>query len=194
MMTQNGQLTDKEQVALDYLRGWVEKHGYSPTYDDLCKELDFRTGALIWYEFRGLEDQGYLSIIKTRADRYLAESLPDVEGKVELGDSRVAGTFSDIPKARFVVTSLRRDECKAKYLYEKVYCARGEMENRIKECQLDLYADRTSAATMRANQLRLCTSAPACARVPLPPPRRYPRRFSQSRPRYCRQTPCVSLP
>jgi Transposase DDE domain group 1 len=42
--------------------------------------------------------------------------------------------------------SRRRDECKAKYLYEKVYCARGEMENRIKECQLDLYADRTSAA------------------------------------------------
>jgi hypothetical protein len=56
---------------------------------------------------------------------------------------------------RFVVTSLRRDECKPKYLYEKVYCARGDMENRIKECQLDLYADRTSAATMRANQLRL---------------------------------------
>ena len=39
--------------------------------------------------------------------------------------------------------------------YEKVYCARGDMENRIKECQLDLYADRTSTATMRANQLRL---------------------------------------
>ena len=56
---------------------------------------------------------------------------------------------------RFVVTSLRRDACKAKYLYEKVYCARGDMENRIKECQLDLYADRTSTATMRANQLRL---------------------------------------
>jgi hypothetical protein len=56
---------------------------------------------------------------------------------------------------RFVVTSLRRDQCKAKYLYEKVYCPRGNMENRIKECQLDLYADRTSTATMRANQLRL---------------------------------------
>jgi hypothetical protein len=56
---------------------------------------------------------------------------------------------------RFVVTSLRRDECKAKYLYERVYCARGDMENRIKECQLDLYADRTSTATIRANQLRL---------------------------------------
>ncbi len=56
---------------------------------------------------------------------------------------------------RFVVTSLRRAECKAKPLYEKLYCARGDMENRIKECQLDLYADRTSTATMRANQLRL---------------------------------------
>jgi hypothetical protein len=56
---------------------------------------------------------------------------------------------------RFVVTSLTRRDCKPKYLYEKLYCARGEMENRIKECQLDLYADRTSTATMRANQLRL---------------------------------------
>jgi hypothetical protein len=56
---------------------------------------------------------------------------------------------------RFVVTSLSRDEHEGRHLYEKVYCARGDMENRIKECQLDLYADRTSAATMRANQLRL---------------------------------------
>jgi len=56
---------------------------------------------------------------------------------------------------RFVVTSLTRRECKAKHLYEKVYCARGDMENRIKECQIDLFADRTSASTMRANQLRL---------------------------------------
>jgi hypothetical protein len=56
---------------------------------------------------------------------------------------------------RFVVTSLRRAECKARYLYEKIYCARGDMENRIKECQLDLYDDRTSTATLRANQLRL---------------------------------------
>jgi hypothetical protein len=60
------------------------------------------------------------------------------------------------PNPRFVVTSLKRKQCKTRYLYEKLYCARGEMENRIKECQLDLYADRTSTATMRANQLRLC--------------------------------------
>jgi Transposase DDE domain group 1 len=56
---------------------------------------------------------------------------------------------------RFIVTSLKRAEGGARQLYEDIYCARGDMENRIKECQLDLYADRTSAATMRANQLRL---------------------------------------
>ena len=53
------------------------------------------------------------------------------------------------------MTSLKAREYGARALYEELYCARGEMENRIKECQLDLLADRTSAATMRANQLRL---------------------------------------
>jgi len=56
---------------------------------------------------------------------------------------------------RFVVTSLKPKATGARHLYEQIYCARGEMENRIKECQADLFADRTSAATMRANQLRL---------------------------------------
>ena len=65
------------------------------------------------------------------------------------------------PNPRFVVTSLKPKAAEARYLYEKIYCARGEMENRIKECQLDLFADRTSAATMRANQLRLWFAAMA---------------------------------
>lgn len=56
---------------------------------------------------------------------------------------------------RFVVTSLDPQDADARTLYEDFYCARGEMENRIKECQLDLFADRTSTATMKANQLRL---------------------------------------
>ena len=56
---------------------------------------------------------------------------------------------------RFIVTSLKRAEAGARSLYEHIYCARGDMENRIKECQLDLFAGRASAATMRANQLRL---------------------------------------
>src|SRR5205085_12362415 len=56
---------------------------------------------------------------------------------------------------RFVVTSLGGQDAEPQRLYEEIYCARGDMENRIKECQLDLFADRTSAATMRANQLHL---------------------------------------
>lgn len=56
---------------------------------------------------------------------------------------------------RFIVTSLKAREIDGRALYERVYCARGEMENRIKECQLDLFSDRTSAATMKANQMRL---------------------------------------
>ena len=59
------------------------------------------------------------------------------------------------PNPRFVVTSLKPGEVTARHLYEQIYCARGDMENRIKEAQGDLFADRTSAATLRANQLRL---------------------------------------
>ena len=63
---------------------------------------------------------------------------------------------------RFVVTNLGADRWPAQRLYEELYCARGEMENRIKE-QLSLFADRVSAETMKANQLRL--SLAGCAYV-----------------------------
>ena len=69
-----------------------------------------------------------------------------------IGKAEVTGGEAN---PRFVVTSLKRSEAGARHLYEKIYCARGDMENRIKECQLDLFADRTSTATMQANQLRL---------------------------------------
>jgi hypothetical protein len=62
---------------------------------------------------------------------------------------------------RFVVTSLPADRFASRELYERIYSARGDMENRIKEQQLALFADRTSTATMRANQLRLWWSAMA---------------------------------
>jgi len=62
---------------------------------------------------------------------------------------------------RFVVTSLPSREMGARYIYERTYCARGDMENRIKEQQLGLFADRTSTATMHANQLRLYFSSVA---------------------------------
>ncbi len=73
-------------------------------------------------------------------------------------ERRVIAKAEHLPKGpnpRFIVTSLPARAIDARTLYEDVYCARGEIENRIKEQQLDLFADRTSAATMRANQLRL---------------------------------------
>ena len=73
-------------------------------------------------------------------------------------ERRVVAKAEHLPKGtnpRFVVTSLPAGRIDARTLYEAVYCARGQVENRIKEQQLDLFADRTSAATMRANQLRL---------------------------------------
>ena len=82
-----------------------------------------------------------------------ASALIDIVGKAEWTGGEA--------NPRFVVTSLARSEHEARHLYEKVYCARGDMENRIKECQLDLFADRTSAKTMRANQLRLWFAAMA---------------------------------
>jgi Transposase DDE domain group 1 len=77
---------------------------------------------------------------------------------------RVVGKAEHLDKGanpRFVVTSLSKDAFDAKRLYEDTYCGRGDMENRIKEQQLCLFADRTSAATMRANQLRLLFSSVA---------------------------------
>jgi hypothetical protein len=62
---------------------------------------------------------------------------------------------------RFVVTSIEMEQMDAQTLYERLYCGRGDMENRIKEQQLWLFADRTSAGRMRANQLRLYFSSVA---------------------------------
>jgi hypothetical protein len=67
----------------------------------------------------------------------------------------------DKANPRFIVTSLAMRHWPARELYEDFYCARGECENRIKEAQLDLFADRLSAATFRANQLRLWLASAA---------------------------------
>ena len=60
---------------------------------------------------------------------------------------------------RFVVSSLSVEQREARALYEELYCGRGEMENRIKEQQLALFADRTSTSLLRSNQLRLYFSS-----------------------------------
>jgi hypothetical protein len=77
-------------------------------------------------------------------------------------ERRVVGKAEHLSQGsnpRFVVTSLALEEMDARELYEDLYCARGDMENRIKEQQLALFADRMSTATMRANQLRLYFSS-----------------------------------
>jgi hypothetical protein len=77
-------------------------------------------------------------------------------------ERRVIGKAEHLAKGenpRFIVTTLSTEEWDACSLYEELYCARGDMENRIKEQQLSLFADRTSTHEMRSNQLRLYFSS-----------------------------------
>jgi hypothetical protein len=79
-------------------------------------------------------------------------------------ERRVVGKAEHLakgPNPRFVVTNLSARAVAAQALYEQDYCGRGDMENRIKEQQLMLFAGRVSCATMRANQVRLCLATVA---------------------------------
>jgi hypothetical protein len=79
-------------------------------------------------------------------------------------ERRVVGKAEHLAKGanpRFVVTSLSAEAFAARALYEREYCARGDMENRIKEQQRMLFANRVSCSTMRANQVRLCLATVA---------------------------------
>ena len=77
-------------------------------------------------------------------------------------ERRVVAKVEHLPRGknpRFIVTSVPVQECDGRRLYEEVYCARGDMENRIKEQQMGLFADRTSTRKLAGNQLRLYFSA-----------------------------------
>jgi hypothetical protein len=79
-------------------------------------------------------------------------------------ERRVVGKAEQLakgPNPRFVVSSLTARAFAGPALYEQEYCGRGDMENRIKEQQLMLFANRVSCATMRANQVRLCLATVA---------------------------------
>src|SRR6185369_303176 len=90
-----------------------------------------------------------------------ARSFADLRYRTLDSWSRERRVVAKAANPRFVVTSLSAEDRGAKPLYEEDYCGRGEMENRIKEQQLHLFADRTSARTMRANQVRLFCSSVA---------------------------------
>jgi len=141
----------------EHIMAWCEGHGVDYVFglaknERLVKELgEAFTEAKAEYEqtkkpARVFRDFTYQTLDSWRRPRR-------VVGKAEY--------LAKGPNPRFVVSSLSPDEFDARTLYEVMYCQRGEMENRIKEQQLCLFADRTSAATMRANQLRLSFSSVA---------------------------------
>lgn len=104
-----------------------------------------------------------------RQAKALAQQQPDQSARVFVEFDYSAGSWNKQkrrviakaqwtqgePNPRFIITNLALTQYQPPALYEELYCARGEMENRIKEQQLDLFADRTSTHWMRSNQLRL---------------------------------------
>ena len=133
--------------ARDALMAWAEKNG-----------VDFVFGlAKNSRLIKMIEDE--MKAVKAECEATGVAVRQFCELRYETLDSwsnerRVVAKAEHIPdkaNPRFVVTTLDKDAVPAKTLYENVYCARGDMENRIKEQQLDLFADRTSAYTMRAN-------------------------------------------
>jgi hypothetical protein len=112
-----------------------------------------RLSAMLKGQFKRLEKAGAPQRL-FRDFRYKTLKTWQHKRRV-VGKAEIVG---DKQNPRFVVTSLRKHEAPARQLYEEMYCARGDMENRIKEQQLGMFADRTSTHTMRANQLRLYLS------------------------------------
>jgi DDE family transposase len=172
-----GALTDLKRVVAEIRKRWPKVHILVRGDSGFCRDA-----IMTWCERQGID---YVLGLAKNA-RLLAEidnELQDAEaesartGKMArkfknlyyrtLDETwsrrrRVVAKAEHLQKGsnpRFIVTSLPQKGFPAAMLYEALYCARGEMENRIKEQQLGLFADRTSTATMRGNQLRLYLSS-----------------------------------
>ena len=139
---------------------WCEKHGVDYVFG-LARNQRLRRiiGQAMWEARQGWEKTGQPARIFQEFDYQTKrrkkggwDRLRRVVAKAEYIDGK--------ENPRFVVTSLSAEQWTAQALYEKLYCARGDMENRIKE-QFSLFADRVSAETMRANQMRLYWSVMA---------------------------------
>jgi hypothetical protein len=172
-----GALTDLKRVVAQIRARWPKVHILVRGDSGFCRDA-----IMTWCERQGIDY--VLGLAKN--DRLLAEikdELDDAEAEsVQTGKMarrfkniyyqtrektwsrrrRVVAKAEHLAKGsnpRFIVTSLPQKGFPAAPLYETLYCARGEMENRIKEQQLGLFADRTSTATLRGNQLRLYLSS-----------------------------------
>ena len=141
-----------------------------------------REGLMGWCEGEGEIDYVFGLAKNRRLGRAIAEEMAQAQAEYEASreaarvfkdfryqtlkswscERRVVGKAEYLAKGenpRFIVTTIGSEEQEARPLYEDFYCARGDMENRIKEQQLGLFADRTSTAWMRSNQLRLYFSS-----------------------------------
>ena len=134
---------------------WCEDHGVGFVLGLACNQRLVRALGLEMHEARSVH----------RRTCEPARRFRDITYRTRKSWSRkrrVVGKAEHLSKGenpRFVVTSLSPRKATARRLCVKLYCGRGEMENRIKEQQPGLFADRTSAQTMRANQLRLYVSS-----------------------------------
>lgn len=128
-----------EQGGIDYILGLAQN---SRLRDEIRDEM---AAARAEHERTGEDARVFKDFRYKTRDSWSRERR--VVGKAEY--------ITDKENPRFVVTSFSPGDWSARALYEDLYCARGDMENRIKEQQLGLFADRTSCHTLRANQLRL---------------------------------------
>ena len=143
--------------AREELMSWCEAHGVDYVFGFSRNErleamlTPAMDSARRWCEITGQKARVFMEL--TYCTRSSWSRARRVIGKAEFSAQ------GDNP--RFIVTSLSARQFPARQLYEVVYCGRGDMENRIKEQQLNLFADRTSTATLRANQIRLWLSSVA---------------------------------
>jgi len=141
--------------AREKIMSWCEDKGVGYIFglaknDRLIKEIE-----------EGIEEAKNLYEEKKEAQRMYRDFMYKTLNSWSR-ERRVVGKAEYLEKGanpRFVVTSIPVEEIDMKTLYEKEYCGRADMENRIKEQQLYLFSDRTSSETMRANQLRLWFSS-----------------------------------
>jgi hypothetical protein len=141
----------------DYLMRWCEANGVDFLFG-LAKNQ--RLLRILGQELHQVKE----AFAQTRKPARLFKDFDYRTHKSWGRSRRVVGKAEHLakgPNPRFVVTSLSATAFAAQALYEQHYCGRGEMENRIKEQQLMLFADRTSCETMRANQVRLYFSTVA---------------------------------
>ena len=173
----DGALDELKRIIKQIRQSWPKVHILARADSGFCRDE-----ILTWCERNGVD---YV-IGFAKNDRLIAMIKTEVEEAQQQFEAtgKAARLFSDIyyrtretwsctrrviakaehlekgSNPRFVVTSLPKRGFAAAPVYEVLYCGRGEMENRIKEQQLGLFADRTSTATMRGNQIRGFTSRP----------------------------------